>query len=147
MYARPFEVPVNNRLEYISIVVPLIILYGGLLFYSGKVDSTTETVITVFLITLFCVAAILIIAALYNHIRLLYAKITKPKSKQGPSKAEKQKEMEKTAMKSLFGSSYKYVRDNLTTKFNEHEQEQFLRYCTRVIYQNPNEGESEMQIH
>jgi hypothetical protein len=27
---------VNNQLEFISIIVPLIILYAGLLFLSGK---------------------------------------------------------------------------------------------------------------
>jgi hypothetical protein len=36
VWAAPYELKVNNQLEFISIIVPLIILYAGLLFLSGK---------------------------------------------------------------------------------------------------------------
>ena len=77
MFARPFENTTNNRLEYVSIVVPLIILYSGLLFYSEKIDTTTERVVTGLVIALFCIAVILIATAVYHHLILLYGRIKK----------------------------------------------------------------------
>ncbi len=62
--ARPFETVINNRVEYLSIAIPLIVLYCGLLFYSGKLDTGFMTnFITYMVLVLFAVGlAVLLIS-------------------------------------------------------------------------------------
>ena len=65
---KPFSTKNNNRIEYISILVPLVILFSGLLFYSGRLpDQTSTHVISGFVLALLIIAVILIVAALYQH--------------------------------------------------------------------------------
>ncbi len=73
IYARPYETILNNQIEHLTILIPLIILYAGLLFYSGKLpDNGFAGLVTAVVFILFAVAIILILYVFYEQFRLMY---------------------------------------------------------------------------
>ena len=68
----------SNRLEYLSIVIPLIILFSGLLFYSQKIPSESAThTLAGFVVAFIIIAVILIAVSLYGQLMFLYHQLSK----------------------------------------------------------------------
>ena len=111
-------------MEFISIIVPLIVLYAGLLFYSDKLTGKSDDVITAFVMMAILLAFILILIAVYLNAQKqlrLYLKVRKG-----------EKPNEKHNVDSLKDIFPEYTEEALTeflTNSEISDKKEFLKNC------------------
>lgn len=70
----------NNKLEYLSILVPLVILFTGLLFYSERLPNQDAAhIISGFVLAFVVIVALLLVINIYHQILFIFAEKFKEK--------------------------------------------------------------------
>jgi hypothetical protein len=114
--------------EYLSIAIPLILLYAGLLFYSNKLpNGIATTFISGIVIALFILAGVMILIAIYQRVLLLW--LNRKQNNQPP---EEQNEL---MLNFLYPNSAKTVKEFMETDLTEEERESFLQRGKDIMVQ------------